>query len=148
METQSDFKELFALLNAHDVAYLIVGAHALSFHGAPRYTGDINVYVRPDAANAERVLKALDAFGFGSLDLGMEDFTHPDCIIQLGMPPARIDFLTSISGVSWNQADAGKVAGHYGDVPVHYLGREEYIANKRSCGRKKDLADIEALGED
>ena len=146
MEVQPDFRELLALFNEHKVEYLIVGAYALAYHGAPRFTGDIDVYVRPSVENAARIVEALAAFGFGSLGLEADDFQKPDRVVQLGVPPVRIDLITSITGVSWEQADAGKVPGKYGDVDVHYLGRSQYVQNKRAMGRKKDLADIEALG--
>jgi hypothetical protein len=148
MEVQPDFKELLALFNEHKIEYIIVGAYALAFHGAPRFTGDMDVYVRPTAENAARIVKALAAFGFGSLGLQEQDFRKPDQVVQLGLPPIRIDLITSITGVTWEQADAGKIRGTYGEVPVYYLGRQQYAENKRASGRKKDLADLEALGEE
>jgi len=147
MDIQSDFKELLELFNSHKVEYLITGAYALAFHGVPRYTGDIDLFVNPDPANAIRIISALDEFGFGSLELKAEDFMKPGQIIQLGVPPARIDIITSISGVSWNDAEAGKIAGSCGAIPVYFLGREQFITNKRATGRQKDLADLESLGE-
>jgi len=146
MEIQPDFKDLLVLLNEQKVEYLIVGGFALAFHGAPRFTGDIDVFVRPNPENAQRIMCALAAFGFNLPGLTAEDFHAPDKVVQLGMPPVRIDLITSISGVSWEEAAAHKVAGTYGDVPVCFIGREQFIANKRASGRKKDLADIEALG--
>ena len=148
MEVQPDFRDLLALLNEHEVEYLIVGGYALAFHGAPRFTGDIDIFVRPDSENAARILNALVAFGFRSPDLTTADFENPKKVIQLGVPPVRIDIITSTSGVSWEEADAGKEPGAFGDVPVAYIGRQQYIKNKRSVGRKKDLADLEALGVD
>jgi len=147
MEVQPDFKELLALFNAHRVKHIIVGAYAVGHHGSPRYTGDMDVYVRPDTENACGVLAALTEFGFGSVGLAIEDFCVPDRVVQLGYPPVRIDIITSISGVSWDEAYAGRVAGVFGDVPVFYLGLKELITNKRATGRLKDLADVEALGE-
>jgi hypothetical protein len=147
MEAQKDFKELLALFNAHDVDYVIVGAYALAFHGAPRYTGDLDVLVRPDRENGERVLNALNAFGFASLGLTEEDFSSPNKVVQLGYPPSRIDILTSLTGVSWDQVAAGRIKSVYGDVEVNYLGKNELVQNKRALGRMKDLADIEAIGE-
>jgi hypothetical protein len=147
MEAQNDFRELLALFNANGVEYVIVGAYALAFHGAPRHTGDLDVLVRPTDGNAQRVMAALTAFGFGEVGLSAEDFQQADQVIQLGVPPVRVDLITSLTGVSWQQADEGKVAGTYGDVPTFYLGRREYVANKAAIGRKKDQADLEALGE-
>ncbi len=148
MEVQQDFKDLFVLFNEQKVEYLIVGAYALAFHGAPRYTGDIDLLVNPDASNAQRIMSALDKFGFGSAGLEASDFESPNKVIQLGVPPVRVDMVTSITGVSWEEASAGRVEGKYGDVQVHYIGREHFILNKRALGRKKDLADLEALGEE
>lgn len=147
MEVQPDFRELLQLFNAHQVEYVIVGAYAVGHHGAPRYTGDMDVHVRPDSQNAGRVLAALSDFGFGSVGLTMEDFSVPDRVVQLGYPPVRIALNTSISGVPWHDAIAGREAGVFGDVPAFYLGLKELIANKRAAGRLKDLADLEALGE-
>lgn len=147
MEVQPDFKELLALFNEQQIEYIIVGSYALAYHGAPRFTGDIDLYVCPSGENAARIIAALSSFGFGSVGLKEEDFQKPDQVIQLGVPPVRIDLITSITGVTWEQANAGKVSGKYGDVDVHYLGRDQYARNKRAIGRKKDLADLEALGE-
>ncbi len=148
MEVQPDFRDLLALLNEHKVEYLIVGGYALAFHGAPRFTGDIEIFVRPDSQNASRVLDALAAFGFRFPNLTAADFQNPNKVVQLGVPPVRVDIITSISGVSWEEAEVTKEPGVFGNVPVSYIGRQEFIKNKRSAGRKKDLADIEALGED
>ena len=148
MEIQKDFKELLELFNAHHVDYLIVGGYALALHGSPRYTGDIDILIKPDQKNAERILKSLDAFGFGSIGLRKEDLTTPEKVIQLGYPPVRIDIMTSLSGVSWEEAYNGRVSGHYGDIDIFYIGREQLILNKKTTSRKKDLADLEALGEE
>ena len=147
MDPHPDFKELLASFNAHRVDYLVVGAYALAFHGAPRYTGDIDLLVRSDAENARAVLAALADFGFASLGLAESDFLKPDRVVQLGVPPVRIDLLTSLTGVTWEEARAHRVAGYYGDVPVHFIGKNDYVRNKRAIGRKKDAADLEALGE-
>ena len=148
MEVQKDFKELLELFNAHKVQYLIVGGYALAYHGAPRYTGDIDIFIKLNTENACRILKALDEFGFGSAGLKEEDLKSPDKIVQLGYPPVRIDIITSISGISWDEAFKTREKGEYGNVPVFYIGRDQYILNKRASGRKKDLADLEALGEE
>lgn len=147
MEIQSDFKDLLELFNSHKIEYLIVGGYALAHHGAPRYTGDIDLFVKPDSDNAKRIIKALDDFGFGSLGLTKEDFIEPGQIIQLGKPPGRVDIITSISGVTWDEANNGKIEGTCGGVPVHFVGREQFVKNKTATGRAKDLADLEALGE-
>ena len=139
---------MLALLNAHGVEYVIVGAYALAHHGVPRHTGDLDIYIRPTPENARRMVAVLNEFGFGTLGLTEADFTELDQVIQLGRPPVRIDLMTSITGVPWEAADRGKSAGTYGDVPVFFLGRAQLSANKRATGRKKDLADLEALGEE
>lgn len=136
------------MFNAHDVDYIIVGAYALAYHGVPRYTGDMDILVCPESLNAQRILRALDQFGLGSLGLTAEDFTASDKVVQLGVAPVRINIVMSITGVSWEEAAAGRVEGNFGDVPVHYLGRKEFIRNNRALWRKKDLADLEALGEE
>jgi len=148
MEIQKDFKELLELFNAHKVEYIVVGGYALAFHGAPRFTGDIDLLVRPVAENARRILASLRDFGFDSLNLNESDFTRIENIIQLGVSPVRIDILTSLTGVDWEKSQANKVAGDYGGTPVYFLGKKEFILNKKSLGRKKDLADIEAIGEE
>lgn len=148
MEVQRDFKELLALFNAHDIDYLIVGAYALAYYGSPRYTGDMEILVHPDPENARRIFSALEEYGFGSLGLTAEDFSSPDKIVQLGVVPVRVDIITSITGLSWEEATASRENGNYGDVVVHYLGKRAFIRNKQALGRKKDLADLEALGEE
>jgi len=147
MEVQKDFKEFLELLNEQKVEFILVGAYALAFHGAPRYTGDLDIYVKSDIENSRKILRALTDFGFGSVGIKEEDLQIPDRVIQLGFPPVRIDLVTSISGVSWEAAITDKVLGTFGDVPVSYIGKQSFIANKKATGRKKDLADIEALGE-
>ncbi len=147
MEMQQDFKELLASLNENGVEFIVVGAYALAFHGVPRNTGDLDILVRPTPANATRILTALEAFGFGALGLSSDDFTSPDRVVQLGVPPVRVDFLTALTGVSWEQAFAGRVEGDYDGVPVAFIGRSDLVVNKRTTGRARDLADLEALGE-
>lgn len=111
----------------------------------PRFTGDLDIWVKPDNSNAERVVAALDEFGFGTVGLTKNDFSSPGKVIQLGMPPVRIDLVTSLTGVTWKEGNAGKVSGTYANVPIYYLGRNEFIKNKKILARQKDLADLEAL---
>lgn len=148
MEVQQDFKDLLELFNERKVEYIIVGGYALAYHGVPRYTGDIDIFVKPVEGNAKLILAALNDFGFGSSGLKEADFETPDNIIQLGVPPVRIDIITSISGVTWDEALSGRLQGKYGDITVYYLGRDQFILNKRAMGRKKDHADLEALDEE
>ncbi len=111
MEVQPDFRDLLVLLNKHKVEYMIVGGYALAFYGVPRYTGDIDIFVKPEGENARHILLSLEGFGFGALGLTLADFEGPDQIIQLGFPPVRIDIITSISGVSWDDAAPNAVEG-------------------------------------
>jgi hypothetical protein len=106
------------------------------------------LYIKPVHENAKKIISALTDFGFGSLDLTADDFCLPGRVVQFGTPPVRIDILTSISGVQWDEVYKNKIPDSYGDVPVFFIGRNEYIVNKRSSGRKKDIADLEAIGVD
>jgi hypothetical protein len=147
MELQPDFKELLTLLNSHKVEYLLVGGYALAFHGAPRATGDLDLWVKPDMANALRLLQALQDFGFGSTGLKASDFETEGQVIQLGVPPVRVDLITSASGINWDQAWGRRQPAFLGGVEVQVLGRAELVANKRAVNRTQDRADLEALGE-
>jgi hypothetical protein len=141
----NDFEELLAVFNAKGVKAIIVGGHALAYHGRPRFTKDLDVFVEPSTDNAERVMKSLTTFGFGSLGLTTEDFSKPGQIIQLGVAPNRIDLMTAIDGVTFDEAWAGRVEGRFGAQLVNYLGRAEFLRNKRAAGRPQDLADIDAI---
>jgi hypothetical protein len=144
-----DFRDLVDALSSNGVRFLVVGAHALAAHGVPRVTGDLDVWVEPSPENARRVLRGLAAFGapLETLNLNESDFTTPDRVVQLGLPPFRVDVMTSISGVTFEEAWEGRLTGMLFEVPVSFLGREAFIRNKRASGRPKDLADIRALGE-
>ncbi len=141
-------QNLLELLAAHRVEYMIVGGYALAFHGAPRYTGDMDIFVKPDPENAQRVIAALNDFGFGSVGLTATDFEIGNKVVQLGFPPVRVSIVTSMTGVSWEEAVSGRIGGTYGEGRVYYIGREQFVSNKRVLGRKKDFADLEALGEE
>ena len=145
MAIYQDFKELLELFNARKVEYVIVGGHALAFHGAIRATKDIDLYVRPTEGNSHRIMAALEAFGFGQVGLTAEDFQKPGQIVQLGYPPVRIDLVTSIEGVTWEQVAAGISMGEYGGEPVPFIGKAEFLANKKAAGRLQDLADAERI---
>jgi len=147
MEVQPDFRDLLESFHRNGVEFVIVGAYALAFHGVPRSTGDLDLLLKPGRENAERVIAALAEFGFASLGLAADDFIVADRVIQLGVAPVRVDLLLSISGVSWDEVETGRVSANYGDVQVWFLGKNEFLTNKRATGRKKDLADLEALGE-
>ena len=140
----TDFAELFAALNKHGVRYLIVGGYAFAFYVKPRYTKDLDLFVEPGVENARRILAALDDFGFGSLHLTPEAFEEGQ-IVQLGVAPTRIDFITRIAAVTFPDAWATRESGRYMDVPVQYIGREALKRNKAAVGRPQDLADLAAL---
>jgi predicted nucleotidyltransferase len=145
VKLQRDLREFIELLSSHAVEYLIVGGHAVAFHGHPRFTGDIDIFVRATESNAQRLNAALAAFGFG--DLGFDDATWlaPERIVQLGRPPNRIDLLTSISGVTFDEAWAGRVTAQLDGLEVPLIGLDALLVNKRASGRAKDLADLEEL---
>jgi hypothetical protein len=138
-------REFIESLNSHGVEYVVVGAHALAFHGRPRYTGDIDILLRPTAENAARVEHVLIAFSFASLGVRASDFLEPGRVVQLGISPNRIDLLTAISGVTFDEAWSERVKGDLGGIPVAFLSRETIIKNKRATGRKQDAADVDAL---
>ena len=141
-----DFEELFACLTARRVRALVVGGYAMAFHAKPRFTKDVDVFVDASAENITQLLQALDDFGFGGLGLVPSDFTSGR-IVQLGVAPNRVDLLSAIDGVTFDQAWAGRVAGRFGAQDVFYIGRAEMIRNKQAAGRAQDLADVETLGE-
>ncbi len=145
MKLNRDYLDLLGLLNDGNCDYVIVGAHALAAHGVPRFTGDLDILVRPTCENAGRVLTAVRQFGFSSSDLAAEDFLRPNSVVQLGRFPRRIDLLTSITGVSFDEAFADCVVVEIDGLPVRVLGRNSLIRNKKATGRAKDLADLESL---
>ena len=147
MKLPQDFREFLELFNAKGVEYMIVGSYALAYYGAPRYTGDIDLFVRRTEVNAQRIICALNEFGFTFPNLAWNDFVKDDTVIQLGVPPVRIDILTFLSGMDWDVASSHKVPDEIDGVPVFVIGRDDDIVNKKASGRAKDLADIEALGE-
>jgi hypothetical protein len=140
-----DFKELLLTFNAHDVDYLIVGAHALAAHGHVRATKDLDVWVRPSRQNAEKVLAALSAFGAPLGDLNLEDLSRAGTIFQIGMPPLRIDLITAIDGVEFDEAWSERFSTGFGGVPVSVISRHHLIVNKTASARLQDLADLERL---
>ncbi|MBI3403740.1 MAG: nucleotidyltransferase [Acidobacteria bacterium] len=142
-----DFVEMLSELSAAGAEFLVVGAHALAAHGVPRATGDLDVWVRPTLQNAERVLTALKKFGAPLSDLRAEDLTQADTVFQIGLPPARIDLLSGITGVRFDDAWARRVTVPVAGLSVSVLSREDFVANKRASGRPKDLADLALLDE-
>jgi len=145
MGLTQDFRAFFQSLNEHNVRYLVIGGYAVAFHGHPRYTKDIDVWIEADKTNAEKLIDALRAFGFGSLGLEAEDFLDPDEIIQLGYPPNRIDLLTALKGVDFDTCYASRIVVEIQDTSVNFIDLENLKKNKRATGRLQDLADLEHL---
>lgn len=142
-----DFLDLLRAFVEAEVEFVVVGAHALAVHGVPRATGDLDVVVRPSAGNAARVVSALRSFG-APLDahgVGETDFSSPGAVYQLGLPPRRIDLLTSLTGVGFDEAWSGRTELQVADLKVPFLGRDALLRNKRATAREKDLADLELL---
>jgi len=142
-----DFLDLLRALVDAGVEFVIVGAYALSFHGAPRASGDIDIFVRPSPDNAARIWRALLAFGapVSAAGVAQTDFEKPDLVYQIGLPPRRIDVLTSISGVTFDEAWSSREPATVEGRTVHFIGREMYLRNKLAAGRPKDLADAARL---
>ena len=141
-----DFKEFIQSLNDNRVRYLVVGGYAVALHGYPRHTKDIDIWVELAPANASRIMQALEQFGFGSLGLKEQDFLEADTIIQLGYPPRRIDLLTTLPGVDFDQCFTAKVMGEIDGILINFIDLESLKKNKRATGRAQDIADIENLG--
>lgn len=145
MELQRDLREFIELLNSANVRYVIVGGYAVAFHGHPRFTGDIDVFVDPAPPNAHLLEGVLRRFGFGDVGLSAEDFTRADTIVQLGLPPNRIDLITALTGVTFPEAWDQRLEGELGDLRVSFISKDLLIRNKRATGRTQDLADAEAI---
>lgn len=142
---EKDFIDFIELLNVHEVEYMVVGAHALAFHGRPRHTGDLDIWIKPSADNANKMVEVLKDFGFDSLGLTDEDFLKENYVTQLGYPPLRIDILNAISGVNFDDAYKGRIIGAEGDLTISFINISDFIANKQATGRAKDIGDIDAL---
>jgi hypothetical protein len=145
MLPNQDFKDLFAELNAHDVEFLVVGAHALAAHGYVRATKDLDVWVNPERENAVRVIRALQAFGASTQAVTEDDFAAPGITFQIGVEPVRIDIITAVDGLTFEPAWKNRVSSEYGGEPIFVVSREDLIRNKRASARPQDLADVVAL---
>ena len=145
MALTQDFKEFIALLNENDVRYLIVGGYAVAFHGHPRYTKDLDIWIDPAAENIDKLLEALKQFGFGFLDLKAEDFEDPEDLIQLGLPPNRIDLFTGLKGVTFDPCYETRVDIKIDEITAHVIDLESLKQNKKETGRPQDIADFSNL---
>ena len=145
MRLPKDLREFIELLNSRGVEYVLVGAYAMAYHSRPRYTEDIDILIRPSPENAARVEAVIRAFSFTSLGLCVADFIEEQRVIQLGRPPNRIDLLTSISGVTFEEVWHGRLFADLDGLPVSFLSKDCLIKNKRASGRQKDLEDLKRL---
>jgi hypothetical protein len=142
-----DWKEFLAALRSENTRFLLIGAHALAFHVEARLTDDLDVFVDPAPENAERVHRALVKFGFGAAIGDASELAVPDRVFMLGVKPWRIDVLTGIDGVSFEEAWATKEHADFHGVELFVIGRDALLRNKRAAGRKKDLVDVALLEE-
>ncbi len=141
-----DFREFIGLLNENNVRYLVVGGYAVAFHGHPRYTKDLDVWIEPDEGNIDKLMAALAEFGFADSGLEAKDFLEHDQIIQLGFPPNRIDVLTSLEDVGFEDCYSLRVSANIAGIQVDFIDVENLKKNKRATGRLQDMADAENLG--
>lgn len=145
MRVEKDFEELLRFFNKHGVKYCIAGAFAVGFHGYPRYTKDMDIFVEPSLENGGKIVDALAEFGFASLNLTPEDFLDPHAIVQLGYEPVRVDLITSLKGCSFAAAWKHRKQGIYGRQKVFFLGLSQLMRNKKLAGRSQDRADLDHL---
>ncbi|MEW5853809.1 MAG: nucleotidyl transferase AbiEii/AbiGii toxin family protein [Myxococcota bacterium] len=145
MKLKKDFREFIQLFHSMGVEYVLVGGYAVACHGFPRFTGDIDFFVRSTRHNAERIKRALDAFGFADTGLTLKDISSPGTIVQLGIPPNRIDIITEIDGVTFDEAWATRQTVNLGGVDVQVVSADVLLKNKRASGRPKDLLDVVEL---
>ena len=140
-----DFKEFLKLLNAHQVEYLLIGGYAVGYHGYPRATVDMDIWIAMHEANANRIVAVLKEFGFDLPELSPELFLKEWQVIRLGVPPVRIELATTVSGVNFNECYAERVVDMLDEVKVNLISLKHLKANKKACGRHRDLADLENL---
>lgn len=141
----NDFKDFLRLLNSNEVEYLVVGGYAVSYYGYPRSTGDMDVWVAVHPENIQRLIKVLSEFGFNKENLSSDLFLKKDQIIRMGMPPIRIEILTSISGVGFDDCYQARITDRVDGVQVNFISIEDLKKNKKAAGRHKDLGDLESL---
>jgi predicted nucleotidyltransferase len=145
VKIEKDYEDILRLFNKYEVRYCIVGAFSVAFYARPRYTKDLDLLIAADSENGEKIIRALNEFGFKSLGLKAEDFQEEGKIIQLGYEPVRIDILTSIEGCSFSEVWQKRRVGTYGKEKVKFIGLDELIANKKKSKRKQDKVDLEIL---
>ncbi len=143
MEANKDFEEFFTLLNKHKVSFVVVGGYAVIFHGHPRFTGDIDIFYRPEAKNVEALLAALKEFGFDFPELTAPELKKEGQVVQLGQPPNRIDLINQITNVEFDSVWKNKIAGSYGKEAIFFIHLDDLLKNKKSLARPKDMQDID-----
>ena len=141
----NDFKEFLKLLNVHEVRYLLIGGYAVNYHGYVRATADMDIFVKPDKRNAERLVAALIEFGFDVEDLSTGLFLNPDNVIRMGVPPLRIEIMSSITGVDFEECYENRIVDQSDDVTIHLISLDKLKKNKHAAGRLKDRNDLEHL---
>ena len=147
MELGQDFKEFIELLNKHKVDYLLVGGYAVAMYGYPRYTGDIDFWVKPTNENAKKIINVLNDFGFEGLDISEKDFNEEDKVVQLGYPPNRIDIITSVTGLDFDESFLNKKIIEVSEIKVYFISLFHLRKNKEATGRDKDRTDLNNLPE-
>jgi|SRR5690625_4404563 len=147
MKISKDFEEFFALLNAHEVHYLVIGGYAFAIHAEPRYTKDLDIFLDNTHNNAQKLMVVLSDFGFQSLSITIDDLTTPGKIIQIGNPPLRIDLLNDIDGVFFDEAWDNRITSDYGDQTIFVIAKKELIKNKKASNRDRDKIDVKRLME-
>lgn len=145
MQVEGDFRELLKLFNKHKVKYCVVGAFALAYHAKPRYTKDMDILIEPTVANGEKITAALREFGFANLKLVPEDFAVKGKFIQLGYEPVRVDIITSVKGLKFDEVWKNRSFGIYGDEKVNIIGLKDFLKSKRAAGRPQDRIDLDVL---
>lgn len=145
MNFSQDYEDLFKILNAHKIRYLVVGAYAVIYHSEPRYTKDLDVWVIPEMNDCRKVFDALKKFGAPLHGLEPQDFKDKKIILQMGVPPVRIDIMIHVPGISFQSAWKNKKKTKYGKTPIHVLGLSDLIQSKKTAGRPQDLMDIDRM---
>lgn len=145
MKLHKDLSEFVELLNSNNVRYLVVGAHAMAFHGRPRYTSDFDLFVSHSADNAQRIVRVIEQFGMGSLGVTAEAMAAPDVVLQLGVSPNRIDLLTTLTGLDFEGVWQKRIDAAIDGLPMHFIGKDDLITNKRALARPQDIADVHEL---
>ena len=141
----NDFREFLKLLNVHKVRYLLIGGYAVNYHGYVRATADMDIFVKPDKRNAERLVTALIEFGFDVEELSSGLFLNPDNVIRMGVPPLRIEIMSSITGVDFEECYENRIVDQSDDVTIHLISLDKLKKNKHAAGRLKDRNDLEHL---